>query len=56
VLKDFLSVCRRASLAFKAEKVGVMMPTGDILVRPVKKYVAEYVQLLLLGAGTRPAP
>jgi len=30
-----------------------MMPTGDILFRPVKNYVAEYVQLLLLGAGSR---
>ena len=30
-----------------------MMPTGDILVRPVKKYVAEYIQLLFLGAGPR---
>ena len=25
-----------ASLAFKAEKVAVMMPSGDILVRPVQ--------------------
>jgi len=53
LLRDFLSMCRGASMAFKAEKVGVMMPTGDILVRPVKKYVAEYIQLLLLGAGPR---
>ena len=47
-------MCRGASMVFKAEKVGViMMPTGDILVRPVKKYVAEYIQLLFLGAGPR---
>ena len=53
LLRDFLSMCRAASLSFKAEKVGVMMPTGDILVRPVRKYVAEYIQLMLLGAGPK---
>ena len=29
------------------------MPTVDILTRSVNKYVAEYVQLLLLGTGPR---
>ena len=53
LLRDFLSMCRVASVAFKAEKVGVMTPTGDVLIRPVKKYVADYVQLLLLGTGTK---
>ncbi len=47
VLSDFFAVCEAAALAFSADHVGTMLPTGPLLLRPVKKFVAEYVQSLL---------
>ena len=53
LLRDFLTLCRSASAAFKCDSIGQQMPTGDILIRPVKKYLSEYVQLMILGTGPR---
>ena len=36
LLRDFFSMCKGAARAFKAENIGQMMPTGDMLIRPVK--------------------
>ena len=30
-----------------------MMPTRDSLIRPVRIYIADYIKLLLLGAGPK---
>ena len=36
LLRDFFGMCGGAVKAFRADNVGQMMPTGDMLVRPVK--------------------
>ena len=53
LIRDFLTLCRTASQAFKCETVGQNIPTGEVLIRPVKKYVTEYVQLMILCTGPR---
>ena len=48
VVSELLRVCEAAALAFNCERVGsLLLPTGPLLVRPVKKFVAEYVQSML---------
>ncbi len=48
VLADFFAGCEAAALAFGGEHVGCpLLPTGALLARPVKKFVAEFVQSLL---------
>ena len=53
LLRDFLSLCKTASAVFKGDNIGQQMPTGDILISPVKKYIAEFVQVMLLGTGPK---
>lgn len=52
LLRDFLALCKSASQSFKCESMGPM-PTGEDLLRPVKKYVSEYFQMMVLGTGPR---
>ena len=47
VFSEFFSACENAALAFGGEHVGAMLPTGSQLLRPVKKFVGEFVQSLL---------
>jgi hypothetical protein len=49
VLADFFAGCEAAALAFGGgDHVGCpLLPTGALLARPVKKFVAEFVQSLL---------
>ena len=49
--RDFFSTCVDAGKAFRGE--GASLPTGDSLIKPVKKYVSDYLGLMLLGAGPR---
>ena len=52
--RDFFSTCVAAGRAFQGEvPPGVSLPTGDSLIKPVKKYVSDYLCLMLLGAGPR---
>merc|ERR1719471_467348 len=53
LLRSFLSLCRGVSLAFRCEDLSLGMPTGDLIVSPVKRFTAEYCQLMLLGTGPR---
>ena len=52
--RDFFSTCVAAGRAFQGEvPPGVSLPTGDSLIKPVKKYVSDFLCLMLLGAGPR---
>ena len=54
LLRDFFSICLAAGRAFQAEVApGASLPTGDSLIKPVKKYVTDFLGLMLLGAGPR---
>ena len=53
LLRNFLSICRLASAAFKCDNIGQQMPTGKNILGSVKKYMGEYVQLMILGTGPR---
>ena len=53
LLRTFLSLCRGVSLAFRCEDMSLGMPTGDLVVSPVRRFIAEYCQLMLLGTGPR---
>jgi len=46
-LADFFAGCEAAAFAFSGERVGCALPTGSLLARPVKKFVAEFFQTLL---------
>ena len=50
-IRDFFSTCVDARKAFRGE--GASLPIGDSLINPVKKYVSDYIGLMLLGAGPR---
>ena len=47
VFSEFFSACENAALAFGGEHVGATLPTGSQLLRPVKKFVGEFVQSLI---------
>ena len=53
LLRSFLSLCRGVSLAFRCDDMNLGMPTGNLVVTPVRRFVAEYSQLMLLGTGPR---
>ena len=53
LLRNFLSMCRQSSEAFKCDNIGQKMYTGKNILGSVKKYMVEYVQLMLLGTGPR---
>ena len=53
LLREFFSLCKNVSLSFKCENFGQSMPTGDVIIRPVKKFVGEFVQLMILGTGPK---
>lgn len=50
-LRNFLQLCRAASLAFRADTVGTVLPTGAALLAPVTSYLTEFLQLQLLGTA-----
>ena len=53
-IRDFFSTCVAAGRAFQGDvPPGISLPTGDSLIKPVKKYVSDYLCLMLLGAGPR---
>ena len=53
LLRNFLNTCRLSSVAFRCDNIGQQMPTGKNIISSVKKYIAEYVQLMILGTGPR---
>merc|ERR1719397_1784043 len=44
LLRSFLSLCRGVSFAFRCEDMSLGMPTGDLVVSPVRRFIAEYSQ------------
>jgi hypothetical protein len=47
VFSEFFSACEAAAHAFSGTHVGAQLPTGQLLLRPAKKFVGEFVQSLL---------
>ena len=55
LLRDFFSLCSRAGRAFQGEGVAGALPTGETLVAPVRRFVTDFLALMVAGAGPRHA-
>ena len=55
LLRDFFSLCSVAGRAFQGEAVAGAVPTGETLVAPVRRFVTDFLALMVAGAGPRHA-